>query len=137
MDERMRLFDRYSNTLLVSLNNRISIRDMYGAHGGVVDCQDIVGPSISNSSRSESTAETMIAETEKPQKDIMDQPVAETEVRESKSYDRHVMVPFSHHSIRSRDCRHPLMLILYELKTLFAGFELKDALNPTVIHYQL
>ncbi|KAI0261479.1 hypothetical protein BGY98DRAFT_1053324, partial [Russula aff. rugulosa BPL654] len=29
----------YSNTLLVSLNNRISIRDTYGARGGVVDCQ--------------------------------------------------------------------------------------------------
>jgi hypothetical protein len=68
MTEHMRLFDRYSNTLLVSLNNRISIRDTYGARGGVVDCQNVVGSSISNNSSSESTTETMIAETEKPQK---------------------------------------------------------------------
>jgi len=94
MAERMRLFDRYSNTLLVSLNNHISIRDTYGARGGVVDCQDVASPSISNNSRSESTTETMpvIAGTEKPMKDLMGQPVAETEVRESKSHDRHVMV---------------------------------------------
>jgi len=94
MAECTRLFDRYSNTLLVSLNNRISIRDTYGARGGVVDCQDVAGPSNSNNSRSESNTETMIAETEKPQKDLMGQQVAETEVRESKSHDRHVMVPF-------------------------------------------
>jgi len=75
----------YSNTLLVSLNNRISIRDTYGARGRVVDCHDVVGPSISNHSRSESATETrtVIAETENSQKDLMGQPVAETEVREN------------------------------------------------------
>jgi hypothetical protein len=93
MAKRMRLFDRYSNTLLVSLNNRISIRDTYGARGGVVDCQDAAGPSIGNNSRLEFTTETMIAETEKPRKDLLGQSVAETEVRESKSPDRHDIVP--------------------------------------------
>ena len=73
----MRLFDRYSNTLLVSLNNRISIRDTYG-RAGVVDCQDIADPDISNNFRSESMTGTMIAE---------------TEVRESKSHDRIVIRP--------------------------------------------
>ena len=92
MAKRIRLFDRYSNTLLVSLNNRISIRDTYSARGGVVDCQDAAGPSIGNNSRLEFTTETMIAETEKPRKDVLG-PVAETEVRESKSHDRHDIVP--------------------------------------------
>ena len=93
MADRVRLFDRYSNTLLVSLNNRISIRDTYGARGGVVDCQDVVGPSIGNNSRSESATKTVIAGTEKPQKDLTGPPVVETEVRESKSHDHRVMVP--------------------------------------------
>ena len=93
MVDCVHFFDRYSNTLLVSLNNRISIRDTYGARGGVVDCQDVVGPTISNSSLLESATETGIAETEKTQKDLMGQPIAETEVRESKSRDRHVIVP--------------------------------------------
>ena len=88
MAKRMHLFDRYSNTLLVSLNNRISIRDTYSARGGVVDFQDIAGPNISNNFGSESMTGTMIAEAERPQKDLMGQPVAETEVRESKSHDR-------------------------------------------------
>ena len=84
MTDRIRLFDRYSNTLLVSLNNRISIRDTFGARGGVLDCEDVAGPSISNNSRPVSTAETMIAETEKPQKDFMGQlePVPEAEIEE-------------------------------------------------------
>jgi len=72
----------YSNTLLVSLNNRISIRDTYGARGGVADCQDVAGPSISNNSRPESPTETMITETEKPQQDFMRQlePIPEAEM---------------------------------------------------------
>jgi len=76
----------YSNTLLVSLNNRISIRDTYGARGGVVasDCQDVAGPNISNNSRPESTTETVITESEKPQEDSMRQlePVPEAEIEE-------------------------------------------------------
>jgi hypothetical protein len=35
----------------------------------------------------------MIAETERPQKDLMGQPVAETEVRESKSHGRIMIGP--------------------------------------------
>jgi hypothetical protein len=91
----VRLFPRYSNTFLVSLNNRISIRDTYGARGGVIDCEDVAGPSISTSSNScfESMTGNHGGKPEKPQKDPMDQPVAETEVRESKSLDPHVMVP--------------------------------------------
>jgi len=76
----------YSNTLLVSLNNRISIRDTHGVHGGLVDCQDVAGPSISNNSRPKSTTETMItdSEIEKPQEDLMRQlePVPEAEIEE-------------------------------------------------------
>jgi hypothetical protein len=57
----------------VSLHNRISARDTYGARGGEFNCQDVTGwaPSISNNSRPESTTETMITETEKPQEDLM------------------------------------------------------------------
>ena len=95
MAERMCLFDWYSNTLLVSLNNRISIRDTYGVRGGVVDCQDMADPNISSNFRSESMTGTMIAETERPQKDLMGQPVAETEVRESKSHNCIWFDPFS------------------------------------------
>jgi hypothetical protein len=77
----------------MSLNNRISIRDTYGARQGVVDCQDVAAPNLSNNSRSESTTDAPIAETEKPQKDLVGRPAAETEVRESKPHDRHVIVP--------------------------------------------
>jgi hypothetical protein len=54
----------------------------------------IVHGRFSSNSRSESTTETtaVIAGFEKPMKDLTGQPVAETEVRESKSHDRHVMV---------------------------------------------
>ena len=94
--DRVRLFDRYSNTLLVSLNNRISIRDTYASRGAVVDCQDVAGPSIRNSSRSGSTSETMIADTEKPQEDPMRQldpiPEAETEWVFGESCGRHSMI---------------------------------------------
>ena len=58
MVERMCLFDRYSNTLLVSLNNRISIRDTYGARGGIVSLQAV--PCFRNVSRSEVARETTI-----------------------------------------------------------------------------
>ncbi|KAF8486816.1 hypothetical protein DFH94DRAFT_2547 [Russula ochroleuca] len=51
----------YSNTLLVSLNNRISIRDSYEALEGVVDRQAVTVP---GSGRSEATkdATTLVAE---------------------------------------------------------------------------
>jgi len=85
----------------VSLNNRISIRDAYGVHGGLVGPENVPdsGDSNTNSPRSESTTETMIAETEKPKEDFMRQlePIAE-EVEEwviSESCGRLVMVPIS------------------------------------------
>lgn len=55
--------DRYSNTLLVSLNtNRISIRDTYGspARGGAVGCQVTTFPSTgtkTGSVRSDATTD--------------------------------------------------------------------------------
>jgi hypothetical protein len=61
-------FDRYSNTLLVSLNNRISIRDTYGARGGAVDCQVATLP---GSDRSEATTDVILMETEKHHKHPM------------------------------------------------------------------
>jgi hypothetical protein len=86
----------------VSLNNRISIRDAYGAHGGLVGPQNVADPGDSNTNSpcSESTTETMIAETEKPKEDLMRQlePILE-EVEEewviSESCGRLVMVPIS------------------------------------------
>lgn len=50
------VFDRYSNTLLVSLNNRISIRDTYGSRRGAVDCQATTFPSI-GTARSDATTD--------------------------------------------------------------------------------
>jgi hypothetical protein len=109
MADCIRLFDRYSNTLLVSLNNRISIRDTYGARGGVVasDCQDVAGPSISNNSRPESTTETVITESEKAQEDSMRQleSVPEAEIEEwviGESCGRHVVPYFSYLELASR-----------------------------------
>ncbi len=77
MADCMRLFDRYSNTLLVSLNNRISIRDAYGARD--VDRQVVMGPS--NSAHSEAI---IVSETDESQNNLMGQPAAEDEVKESK-----------------------------------------------------
>jgi hypothetical protein len=68
-------FDRYSNTLLVSLNNRISIRDTYGARGAVE-----VGLSPNSIGRSEATADFMCLESEKQQKQTMKYPLTEVKV---------------------------------------------------------
>jgi hypothetical protein len=112
MADRVRLVHRYSNTLLVSLNNRISIRDTHGVHGGLVDCQDVAGPSISNNSRPKSTTETMItdSEIEKPQEDLMRQlePVPEAEIEEwviGESCVRHIIVPYFSYLEQLRDPR--------------------------------
>ncbi|KAH9984771.1 hypothetical protein BJV77DRAFT_1153112 [Russula vinacea] len=43
----------YSNSLLVSLNNRILIRDTYEARGGVIDCEVVTVPAAA--ARSEAT----------------------------------------------------------------------------------
>jgi hypothetical protein len=94
----------------VSLNNRISIRDTYGARGAVVDPQDVAGPSISNNSRPESTAETVIAETEKPHEDFMRElePLPEADIEEwviGESCGRHVIVPYFSYLEQLRDPR--------------------------------
>ncbi|KAH9984747.1 hypothetical protein BJV77DRAFT_1071864 [Russula vinacea] len=64
----------YSNTLLVSLNNRISFRDSYEARGGVVDCQVITD--------SKATKDTTNPEAETTQEDLIKPLVAEGEVEE-------------------------------------------------------
>jgi len=88
MADRAFAFNRYSNTLLLSLNNRISYRDTYGTPGGVVDLR--VVPFPINAASSEATMETIAIEPEKPQEDLMGQPA---EVEESESHDPHVMMP--------------------------------------------
>jgi hypothetical protein len=55
-------WDRYSNTLLVSLNNRISIRETSVACGGVV--RSPVG-SVPSTARSEATTDVVLLEMEK------------------------------------------------------------------------
>ncbi len=69
------LFDRYSNTLLVSLNNRISIRETYGAR-----CAVEVGAYPSSSGRSETTEDFLILESEKHQKQTMKHTPTEVKV---------------------------------------------------------
>ena len=67
-------FDRYSNTLLLSLNNRIYIRDSYETRGKVFDCQVVTVPI---SARSEAIEDPIILEAEKSQEDLMKQPISE------------------------------------------------------------
>jgi hypothetical protein len=67
-------FDRYSNTLLVSLNNRISIRDTCSTRGAV----EVVCPS--SSGRSVTTADFLLLESEKQQKETMKHPQTEVKV---------------------------------------------------------
>ena len=68
--------DRYSNTLLMSLNNRILIRDTLAACGGIVRFPAGSLPSIV---RSEATTDIMLTDMEKcpnasklPSLDVMD-----------------------------------------------------------------
>ena len=73
----------------MSLNNRISFRDAYGAAGGeFVDLRAVPFPFDGDSS--EAATETIIIEPEKYQKELIGQ---STEVDESESHDRYVMVP--------------------------------------------
>ncbi|KAF8462495.1 hypothetical protein DFH94DRAFT_483898 [Russula ochroleuca] len=69
----------YSNTLLVSLNNRISIRDVSEAREVVMDRQVVAIP---YRGLSEVTRDTIILEAVKAQEDLMKEPVTETEVEE-------------------------------------------------------
>jgi hypothetical protein len=125
MDGRMLLFDRYPNSLLVSLTNRSATRTVFRV---------AVGSSIFKRCRAPGTAlaqkvttEITIAETGNPEKDLMGQPVAETEVREISR-----MIATLRYPIHSHDSRYPLMSILYELRTLCMVINWKDALNPAV-----
>lgn len=97
----------YSNTLLVSLNNRISFRDSYEARGGVVDCQVITD--------SKATKDTTNPEAETTQEDLIKPLVAEGEVEErvnSECRDRYVKVLLSYYPSRSRRCRHCVMPVI-------------------------
>ncbi|KAI0270127.1 hypothetical protein BGY98DRAFT_277085 [Russula aff. rugulosa BPL654] len=65
----------YSNTLLVSLNNRISIRDTYNARGAIE-----VGACPSSSGRSDTTGDFLVLESEKQQKQITKHPLTGVKV---------------------------------------------------------
>ncbi len=68
-DRAFAFCQRYSNTLLVSLNNRISFRDMYGAPCEVTEVVDLRAPPFpTNGASSEAAMETIVIEPEKPQK---------------------------------------------------------------------
>jgi hypothetical protein len=75
----------------VSLNNRISIRDTCGARGAVE-----VGACPSSSGRSETTADFLLFESEKQQKQTMKHPQTEVKVVNerviSKSHDLRIPV---------------------------------------------
>jgi len=73
--------DRYSNTLLVSLNNRISIRDAFVARGGVVEFPAGACPSIG---RLEATTDVVLmdAEKEKHENALEVRELGETESRD-------------------------------------------------------
>ena len=73
-------FHRYSNTLLVSLNNRIAIRDSDDARGGFVDCQVVT--SFRGSAFLEATKSVTLVP-ERPPKFLKKQPVPAVEIEES------------------------------------------------------
>jgi len=70
----------YSNTLMVSLNNRIAIRDNNEARGPVVDLHAMA--LFKSSVRTGSTTDIIVLEHEKPQDGRMNQPVAVAGVKE-------------------------------------------------------
>ena len=63
--------DRYSNTLLVSLNNRISFRDASRAAGGLVDLQAVSPPN--NGDSPQATTETIVTGPETSQNNLIAQ----------------------------------------------------------------
>jgi hypothetical protein len=132
MAEHMRLFDRYSNTLLgVSQQSHLDPRHVWCPRWGRQSSSGAV-PQKRLPLRIRSVDHDR--GTEKPQNDLMGQPpVAEPEVRVSRMIAT-LWYLFSHDSISSHDYRHSLMPILYELRTLFMGFKWEDALNPTVVN---
>ena len=100
--------DRYSNTLLVSLNNRISFRDANCAPEGKSFNPQVVSSPI-NSNSAGVTMETFVMENEMSQK----YPIGRSaEVDESESHDAMLWYPISYDwAIRSCGCRHRVMLI--------------------------
>ena len=72
-------FDRYSDTLLVSLNNRISIRDTYGARGEAIECQLVT---FAGSDRSEGTTDVVVLNTEKHQNYRIKHSLAEADMED-------------------------------------------------------
>jgi hypothetical protein len=85
---------RYSNTLFVSLNNRISIRDTFDARGGVVDCQLATLP---GSARSEPIADVILVETEIHQKHSVRFQLEETDMDgKVVSESRNLILPLYH-----------------------------------------
>ncbi len=88
MVDRIRLFDRYSKySHCISQQSHLDLRHVWCPQlRRVVVCQDsdVASPSGNNNPRPEATTETMIAETEKPQKDLMKhcETVLEAEVEE-------------------------------------------------------
>ena len=99
--------DRYSNTLLVSLNNRISFRDANCApEGGSIDL--LVVPSLINSDSPEATTETFITENERSQ----NYPIGQSAKVDESEWHAMLWYPVSHDwAIRSCGCRHRMMPI--------------------------
>ena len=79
MADRICPLNRYSNTLLVSLNNRISIRDTYGARGGTTDRRVAAFP---GSACSEGTTDVILSNTEEYQKYSMKHSLPEVDVED-------------------------------------------------------
>ena len=107
-------FDRYSNTLLVSLNNHIAIRDSDAAHGGFVDCQVMTSLSFRDGAFSEATKSVTLVP-ERPPKHLKNQLVPKAEIEESvncESCERHIIVLLFYAWRRSRDCRHCVTSII-------------------------
>jgi hypothetical protein len=71
---------RYSNTLLVSLNNRIAIRDSYEARGPVVNCQ--VMKRFESSARQGLTTDNIILDPENLQEDSTNELDGQAKVQE-------------------------------------------------------
>ena len=115
----------------MSLNNRISTRDMNETRGVVIDRQVVA---VSDFACSEGTGDTIILEVVKPREDLMKQPATETEVEEcakGESCDRHIILLLFYASL---DCRRCVMPIIASYTNLwcclwFMVCKSTDALN--------
>ena len=94
----------------MSLNNRISIRDAYGARGAV-DCQVATFPS---SYRSEATSDVIVLNAEKHKKNPMNHSQAEADKEDNRVVSElsdFILLFSSHVGCCSLDCRHSVILI--------------------------